>query len=97
MPIDVVNDVLTNKAQLLDVRSKDEWKSGHAQGAYHISVAHLLTGYVGDLEPDLPIYIYCASGSRAATAASYLNRLGYEAVNIGGLAQWQNLGGKVVR
>ena len=95
--MNILEDVTNGKAQLLDVRTNDEWKTGHAEGAMHISVSHLLTGYEGDLEPDLPIYIYCATGARAGTAASYLNRRGYEATNIGGLSMWQSLGGKVVR
>jgi rhodanese-related sulfurtransferase len=95
--MDIVNDVVSGAAQLLDVRTKEEWKAGHAAGAMHISLNHLMTGYVGDLEPDLPIYIYCASGARAGSAASYLKRQGYEATNIGGLSMWQSLGGKISR
>ena len=95
--MNIVEDVVSGKAQLLDVRTKEEWKAGHAAGAMHISVNNLLTGYVGDLDPDLPIYVYCATGARAGAAVSYLNRQGYEANNIGGLSMWQKLGGAIQR
>jgi rhodanese-related sulfurtransferase len=95
--MNIIKDVTDGKAQLLDVRTKDEWKVSHAAGAMHISVNHLLTGYFGDLDPDLPIYIYCATGARAGTAANYLNRQGYDTTNIGGLSVWQSLGGTITR
>ncbi|MEO8104743.1 MAG: rhodanese-like domain-containing protein [Candidatus Saccharibacteria bacterium] len=95
--MNIVEDVTDGKAQLLDVRTKDEWKASHAVGAMHISVNNLLTGYVGELDPDLPIYIYCATGARAGTAASYLHRQGYDSTNIGGLSTWQGLGGAITR
>jgi rhodanese-related sulfurtransferase len=95
--MNIVDDVAQGKAQLLDVRGKDEWRAGHAKGAVHISVNNLLTGYTGDLNPELPIYIYCASGGRAGTAESFLIKQGFEATNIGGLSAWESLGGAVER
>lgn len=92
-----IDDVAQGKVQLLDVRTKDEWKNGHAKGAVHISVNNLLSGYTGDLDPDLPVYIYCASGARASSAESYLERLGFDATNIGGLAGWVHAGGAIER
>ncbi len=95
--MNIVEDIKLGKAQLLDVRTKDEWRDGHAKGAIHISINNLLTGYTGDLNPDLPIYIYCASGGRAGTAESLLKSQGFTATNIGGLSSWINLGGEVTR
>lgn len=95
--MDIVQEVIQGKAQLLDVRSKDEWRSGHAKGAFRIAVNDLMSGHTNSLDPDLPIYIYCASGARASAAESYLKHEGYDATNIGGLAQWAALGGEIVK
>lgn len=95
--MNIVNDVNSGKAQLLDVRSKLEWKMGHAKGATHISVNSLLDGHTEHIETDKPVYVYCASGGRAALAEGYLRHNGYEATNIGGLSNWLKMGGAIAR
>ena len=87
-----VGDHLT----LLDVRSKEEFQSGHLPGATHI--------YVGDLPKELdriadrrPVTAYCNSGQRAMIAASLLQRHGIEPVEncLGSIAACKSLGCKV--
>lgn len=95
--MNVVDDVANGKAQLVDVRSKLEWKMGHAKGATHISVNSLTAGHTEHLEADKPIYLYCASGGRAGMAESYLKQRGYNATNIGGLKNWVQMGGATER
>lgn len=95
--MNVVEEVKDGKAQLLDVRSKLEWKEGHAKGATHVSINSLLEGHTEQLEDDKPIYVYCASGGRAGMAESYLKQQGYEATNIGGLGNWVQMGGATER
>lgn len=92
-----VEDVKNGKAQIVDVRSKLEWKLGHAKGAMHISLGSLAEGYTGDLDLDKPIYVYCASGARSAQAESILKRKGYNVTNIGGLGSWVQAGGETER
>jgi hydroxyacylglutathione hydrolase len=64
---------------LLDVRSKEEFESGHLRNAMQI--------YVGDLPSKLdqiprgrPVTTYCGSGQRAMIAAAFLSREGIEPV-----------------
>ncbi len=77
---------------LLDVRSKEEFESGHLRGAEHI--------YVGDLPAKLdqiprgrPVTTYCNSGQRAMIAASLLRRSGIEPVEdcLGSMAACRSL------
>jgi len=72
---------------LIDVRSQDEWNSGHINGAIHIPVdriEHKISQHVPNKSN--PINLYCLSGSRASSAKSILVRLGYERVaNLGGM------------
>lgn len=65
--------------QVLDVRSPDEWKSGHVPGAAHHHVAKL-NGDPEALDKDKPLVTYCASGYRASLAASMLQQRGFKDV-----------------
>ena len=90
--VSIVND---NDAQLLDVRSQEEWDSGHAKPAVHIPLQEFSEKTLAKLRMDKPVYVYCQSGNRAGQATNYLKQIGYAAYNIGGLSDWQSAGGKV--
>ena len=77
-------------AFLLDVRSEEEYETGHLRNAVNIPVGKL-GRRTGDLpaSKDVPVYSYCASGCRSRAACRYLNKLGYRDVtNLGGLIQF---------
>ncbi len=59
---------------VLDVRRDDEWTHGHITGAGHVPI-HELTGRLAEL-PSGHLWVHCASGYRAAIAASLLDRAG---------------------
>ena len=90
----IVEDVSNNKAQLLDVRTDDEWDTGHALGAKHIPLQEL-SNSDNLLSKDLAVYVYCASGNRAGKAVEYLIHAGFKAINIGGLSDWRESGGQI--
>lgn len=92
-----VEDVAQGKAQLLDVRSKLEWKMGHAKGAVRIGLNDVIDGKTDSLDPDMPVYVYCASGARSSSAEQALRQQGFKATNIGGLANWAQAGGAIAR
>lgn len=71
---------------LLDVRSPQEWKKGHAPGARHIFLADL-PAKLGELSKAERIAVYCDSGYRASIGASLLQARGFDVVNIPG--SWQ--------
>ncbi len=95
--MNIVKDVQNGKAQLLDVRSKLEWKMGHAKGATRISLNDVIEGKTDSLDPKLPIYVYCASGGRAGMAEAHLRRQGFDVTNVGGLSNWVQAGGDTER
>lgn len=64
------------KSQLIDVRSKNEFDSGHINGARNIPIGIISKQYK-KLRSDQPIYLYCASGKRSSRAAVYLRSKGY--------------------
>ena len=83
---------------LLDVRRSAELKeTGHIAGAWNIPHTQLLTRHE-ELPRDRTIHVLCRTGNRSGYAASYLQRLGYNVVYVGGgIVQWLELGRPVLR
>ena len=83
--------VKTDGYVIVDVRTKDEWKKGHAVGAKHISLASLndrLNGLEGK-----HVLAICQSGNRSKRATAIMNRHGIEALNVkGGMNAWRREG-----
>lgn len=80
-----------DKAVILDVRTADEYASGHLQGARNIPHDRI-AGEIAAAVPDkgTQVVLYCRSGMRASTALNTLRGLGYENVsNFGGLEDAQ--------
>ena len=74
---------------LLDVRTKEEFDSGHIPGA---ALAPYDTLQAAFAEPDKnrPIVVYCRSGRRSAIAAETLARMGYTDISdFGGVDRWK--------
>ena len=82
------------------MREDYEWQAGHIAGARHIpmnSIPATLANDPGELTPDTPIFVICAMGGRSAQVAAWLNRQGYEAVNVaGGMHAWEDAGRPMV-
>ena len=82
---------------LLDVRTPEEFASGHLDGAANISV-QTLAQRLADVPRDQPIVVYCRSGNRSAQAAQILAQAGYTNVyDLGGIITWEAAGYPVVR
>jgi len=81
------------RLQLLDVRSPDEWSSGHIPNARHIFLGELREN-LGKLDRTKPTAVYCDSGYRASIATSILKQAEFDCVyNIPGSWQaWKKAG-----
>jgi len=77
----------------LDVRSQEEFASGHIDGALNIPHTEINASNSLSLgDKDRPVYVYCRSGHRAGIALDKLKALGFtNAVNIGGLGDANKL------
>lgn len=74
-------------AVLLDVRSFQEYRQGHIPGSQNLPLPFLEEVDTVADEKDIPLFIYCRSGSRSYQAASQLLDMGYtNVINIGGIA-----------
>ncbi len=74
-------------AVLLDVRTPQEYASGHLPGAINIPV-QVLASRMGEIPKGSKVVVYCASGVRARQAASMLSSKGYEVFDLGSLRDW---------
>ena len=77
-------------ALLLDVRTPQEYASGHVPESMNVPVQTI--DRIVSVAPDkaIPLYIYCHSGARSSQAAALLQRMGYYHVtNIGGIATYR--------
>lgn len=86
----------TPKAQVLDVRTKEEFAGGHLAKAILIpwTDKDFTVRAAKELDPRKPVLVYCLSGGRSAEAAAALVKLGFTEVRnlAGGIAAWQRTG-----
>lgn len=74
---------------LLDVRTGSEYKSGHIPGAKNTPQEKLLKS-LGKVKKEMPLVVYCQSGSRARSAKKFLKNSGYTDVqSFGGISRWK--------
>ena len=76
---------------IVDVRTEDEFKQGHIEGAILIP-DYDLDKLAAELLPDkdATILIYCRSGSRSKLASHLMIGMGYQAVyDFGGILDWR--------
>jgi rhodanese-related sulfurtransferase len=77
---------------LIDVRTPEEFKSGHIPGAINIDV-QVLSGRLKDVPKDKAVVLYCRSGNRSGQAASMLQQAGYTDIHdLGGIGDWRAAG-----
>jgi rhodanese-related sulfurtransferase len=89
-------DDLGPDATILDVRERDEWDAGHAQGALHVPATELMARY-GEVPADRQVYVVCRTGGRSARVTAWLVDNGYEAANVaGGMGAWAESGRPLV-
>ncbi len=76
-------------ALLLDVRTPDEYRQGHLEGAVNIPVQELPRRLPEVGEPTRPVVVYCAAGMRAQSATELLRRAGFaQVLCLGGMSAW---------
>ena len=80
-------ELIDNGAIVIDVRSLDEYNTGHIRGAVNIPLDMINTISYGK---DESLIIYCASGKRSLEAVNTLSDMGYTFLyNLdGGLLNW---------
>ncbi|MCE5222983.1 hypothetical protein LLG10_02180 [bacterium] len=85
----VNNEAMT----ILDVRTESDFQKGHIPGAKNIHLLSLkdVLPYRSDINPNLPVIVYCNTGVASAFACEIITNLGYKSVwNItSGFVSWK--------
>lgn len=84
---------------ILDVRTPEEFASGHLPGAINIDVeSGSFTDQVAKLDKSATYAVYCRSGNRSAVAMDEMAREGFTdlADLAGGITAWAQAGGTIV-
>ena len=91
-------EVAAEKALLIDVREPHEYAAGHAAEAVNIPLGDIEAGKLKEADKEKKSYVYCRSGRRAEAAKEALTHQGYKKIeNLGGLSDWEDMGGSVTR
>ncbi len=79
-------------ALIIDVRTPDEFSGGHLQNAQNIDISgNDFDKQIETLDKSKPVFVYCLSGGRSASAASTMRGAGFKEVYEldGGIMKWR--------
>lgn len=76
-------ELMKKGAQIIDVRTKEEFQSGHIRGSINIPLNNLHNN-LSKIKKDKPVITCCASGMRSAAAKGILTSNGFIEVHNGG-------------
>jgi rhodanese-related sulfurtransferase len=73
------NDTQLKNILLIDVRTSEEYKEGHIEGAINIDFyqENVFNSYFKKIDNTKPVYIYCRSGNRSRKTSNKLIEMGF--------------------
>lgn len=89
----------TTDAQLIDVRTPEEFNEGHLKNALNINIDdNAFDKRIVTLDKSKTVFVYCLSGGRSRRAGDYLLEQGFNKVfNLqGGIMKWKKAGKEIV-
>lgn len=87
---------VANGAQFIDIRTAEEFASGHIEGAKNVTLQDIRDGKMPASDKTKTVYVYCQTGSRSKQAAFVLKNLGYQnIVDLGAIAHVESIGGVI--
>lgn len=85
----------SNNVQLVDVRTSEEFETGHLRNAQNIDLkSEDFKRMILRLDKKRPVLVYCRSGKRSVKAAKIIKNEGFvKIINLeGGILEWENSG-----
>jgi len=85
----------TPNAQILDVRTPEEYATGHIENSDNVNwLSDSFVLRTDKYDKTKPVFVYCKSGGRSAKAADKLAELGFKTIyNLnGGMLKWEAAG-----
>lgn len=98
LPKDAIKIIEDNIAIVIDVRTSDEFSTGHIPGAKNVNFNDaLFAEKIAGLDKNAKYIINCQTGGRSARATSLMQELGFKDVaNLeGGINAWRKEGFEV--
>lgn len=83
------------KPVILDVRTPEEFNSGHIGQAYNLNIYdQSFKEQLSKMDKKQPVYVYCKGGGRSANAVKQMQELGFSTVYElkGGIMAWEQSG-----
>jgi rhodanese-related sulfurtransferase len=90
----------TPHAQLVDVRTPQEYAEGHLAGSVLMNIRESsFESLIRQLDKERPVFVYCRAGKRSLDAARILEKNKFKLVyNLeGGIIAWKNKGKPVAQ
>lgn len=76
VPVSKVRELVEDNTFIIDVREKNEYKSGHFKNAVNIPLSEFRER-LDEIPKDRPVYLHCRSSQRSYNAIMALQHLGY--------------------
>ena len=92
--------IASEKGQILDVRTPEEWAEGTITGATKMNFFDAdFNTQLSQLDKDKPVYVYCKSGGRSGKTATELEKMGFTKIYnlIGGITAWKGAKRELVK
>ena len=84
---------------LVDVRTREEYESGHIKDAIHFDFySELFQKEILSIDKSSSIVLYCRTQNRSTKTANYLKENGYKEITVleGGISTWIKNGNDLV-
>lgn len=81
-----------DSVQLIDVRTLEEFREGHLEGAQNIIYDDEFEQKIKQLDKSKPVAVYCRTGRRSEECSQILEQAGFKKIyNLkDGLSQWKH-------
>ncbi len=89
---DTIQKELDAGALLIDVRTQEEFDTGHIKNAVLFPLQDIEQGKLPTEDKTTKLYVYCRSGNRSAQATRILEKAGYTVTDLGGKTDVLNMG-----
>lgn len=91
-----VSSTLPEDVVIYDVRTSEEYLSGHIKNATLLPLSDIESGTGPTVSKDTPIAVYCRSGNRSAQATQLIKEMGFNnVIDMGGLGNVTKYGLKI--
>lgn len=85
------NEIIDSDFNLIDVRTTEEFESGHIENAVHIDFySDFFKSKILYLDKNSKIILYCRTDNRSSKSAEFLLNNGYKDISVihGGITSW---------